>query len=480
MPIETEPRRPHVRHSPGAAPAAILRCRTACSWGLAALFLGAQAGCMSALTTTTLREALRETAASMSASHELDHATRTAPSKPDDGSVPDAAETPDDLGAGAVADDGMDTVIDNAVARLSAAGGIDAATQQLLIQTLENTPPQDWAVVVNEFAATLEESRGITAREAAANRLDDEPPPPKPVVGGLVIPVTTTPAAAIPPGRIDVTGVGAIAITEAAVPPPAAADTVPLQAPPAVQANVPVQAPIQVPVQVPDQVPVQAPLQPPVQAAVAVPAVAPVPAPATAQPAVQPASAAPVQPAIALIEPAPATAPGAVAVLHTVVTELLSPPSPPEPEAFADPPAPAAERAGSAGPAIQNPCFATRVRGWGQVERFPAASFRPGQEVIVYFELEGLRIRSAAEGHTTAVDSDFRLLDASGERVGQWTFEPIEETCPSPRRDYFVRYFIRIPESAKPGPHRLEWGVTDAVAGSTRQAHLDLEVVAAP
>ena len=45
-------------------------------------------------------------------------------------------------------------------------------------------------------------------------------------------------------------------------------------------------------------------------------------------------------------------------------------------------------------------------------------------------------------------------------------------------RTTHARYFLRIPEDAKPGRHRLEWSVTDTVAGASRQAHLDLEVVA--
>jgi hypothetical protein len=80
--------------------------------------------------------------------------------------------------------------------------------------------------------------------------------------------------------------------------------------------------------------------------------------------------------------------------------------------------------------------------------------------------------------HTTGIDSNFRLVDGAGQRVGQWSFEPIVETCAAPRRDYFARYFLRIPEDAKPGRHRLEWSVTDTVAGASRQAHLDLDVVA--
>ena len=177
----------------------------------------------------------------------------------------------------------------------------------------------------------------------------------------------------------------------------------------------------------------------------------------------------------ALIEPAPTPAAPAELVMPEV--ETISP-MPPTPEAFELPPATAAGGNAPAGPVVSNACFATRVRGWGNVERFPTAAFRPGQEVIVYFELDRLQIRSAADGHTTGIDSSFRLVDARGQRVGQWSFEPIVETCPAPRRDYFARYFIRIPEDAKPGRHRLEWSVTDTVAEASRQAHLELDVVA--
>jgi hypothetical protein len=125
---------------------------------------------------------------------------------------------------------------------------------------------------------------------------------------------------------------------------------------------------------------------------------------------------------------------------------------------------------------VRNASFVSRVRGWGVVERFPEAVFRPGQDVIVYFELDPLTARRSSSGHTTSVDTDFRLLDSEGRQIGEWDFEPIDDTCPAPRRDYFARYFIRIPEEATPGSYRLELMVTDLVAGMSSRTHLDLEV----
>jgi hypothetical protein len=128
--------------------------------------------------------------------------------------------------------------------------------------------------------------------------------------------------------------------------------------------------------------------------------------------------------------------------------------------------------------AVNNACFASRVRAWGQVERFAADRFQPGQEVIVYFELANLAANASAAGHTTSIDTVLRLVGSDGRRMHEWTFHPIDETCSSRRRDYFVRYLVQFPAGIAAGPCRLELSVTDAVAGTTAQAALPLEIAA--
>jgi len=436
-------------------------------WTLAGLGLLSQAGCMSALTATTLREALRETAASLSSPHDLDHASMARVDQPEADASAEAEEmAPED-------DVELEQVIDNAVARLSAAGGIDAPTQELLIKTLEKTRPEDWAVVVNEFAATLEATRGTShaADGAAVGK------PARPSTGGLIeldIP-TREPASAHaassaapealpaePVDAVDLSGIPLLQVAPvviAAVP----AAAVPVAAAPVAPTPV-APAPVEVPPAPQLAVPPATPQAPQPLEVADVP-ISPIAAAAVPAPVV----------VAALIEPQGTPMPVADVLVEQV--NDVAAPMPPTPESF-EPPAVPTAPAVPAGPAVNNACFATRVRGWGNVERFPSTTFQPGQEVIVYFELDRLQIRSAADGHTTGIDSNFRLVDGAGQRVGQWSFEPIVETCPAPRRDYFARYFLRIPEDAKPGRHRLEWSVTDTVAGASRQAHLDLDVVA--
>ncbi|MEX1077458.1 MAG: hypothetical protein WED27_13575 [Pirellulales bacterium] len=149
-----------------------------------------------------------------------------------------------------------------------------------------------------------------------------------------------------------------------------------------------------------------------------------------------------------LPEPAPAT---------SLVTSLVAPPA----------------------LAIDNASFASRVQGWGLLDRFAADRFRPGQDVIVYFELDGLSAGESAAGHTTCIDAVLRLVAEDGGTVHEWSFEPIAETCRAQRRDYFARYVVKIPAKVAAGPHRVALVVTDTLSGAVAEHSLPLEILPA-
>jgi hypothetical protein len=158
---------------------------------------------------------------------------------------------------------------------------------------------------------------------------------------------------------------------------------------------------------------------------------------------------------------------------------IPSPPSPVTETVQATQRANAAEPEGTdagAGLTVRNPCFASRVQAWGIFDRFASPHFRPGQEVIVYFELEDLSASESAAGHTTCIDTALTLVTADGRRLHAWHFEPIAETCPSRRRDYFARYVLRFPEDAPPCDCRVEIAVTDTLAGTTATTSLPLSI----
>jgi len=325
-----------------------------------------QTGCTSAITSASLREALRQTAASLSTS---DHASAPEPSE--EGDRPASVAVVEDEVEEPVPS--LEEAIDRAVTRLARSGGVDDATRMVLIQTLQATRPRDWPAVVDEFVVALEAGRQSAADEASPETTAAEPAPP----AALRFPAATAALAAPEP-------TAAVAVSVAR----------------------------------------------PIDAA-----------PRTIVPEIDP------------IEPADGPDP-------------VDPPDAPDPGTSP-----------AAGPIVRNACFASRVKAWGVVERFPQAVFHPGQELLVYFELENLLVRQSAAGHTTGVDTAFRLVAPDESVVKEWSFTPLVETCHAPRRDYFVRYFLTIPDDMPAGQYRLEFLVSDTLGGGSAEESLDLDVI---
>ncbi|MCE9630967.1 MAG: hypothetical protein K8S94_09700 [Planctomycetia bacterium] len=338
---------------------------------LGAMLLSLASGCTSAISTAYLRDTLWDFS---------EHASETDPEPPaaDAKASSVATDSPDTKpasGADEVIDaERREAAIDEAVARVKRLGPIDDATRRTLIETLEKTQQEDWPVVVEAFASTLQEADAL---QAAAED----------VVGRAVPPIL---AASHVVAKAD--------LDNAATEPPAAP-----------------------------------------QAAVA---------------------------------PAPPETSDAEDVHsdHAGALPLVTVPS-------ADPDV--TSRIAAASPpalALHNACFASRVQGWGVVDRFAESSFEPGQEVIVYFELDNLSAGESPAGHTTCIDATLSFVAADGRVEHEWSFEPIAETCRTQRRDYFARYVIRLPESIRAGAGRIEIAVVDTLAGTTARATLPLEV----
>lgn len=376
---------------------------------VAGLALVAQSGCMSALTTASLRDVLLDTVDSLAEATARD-AGGTARDADISASVAtDEAANDDAIISEPAKPLSLDEAVDRAVSRLNGVGELDPATQATLLSILENTNPQDWPAAIDAFTASLEAHR-----------------PPRPIAAPTPPPVV--PVAAVEPQP-----------PEALVFPATNLASQAIASEPAATGMVPE----------PSGTPAH-------DAPLAFPPPQPEPAKIAFVAAARPVSPEPV----VVVEPLGAEDPVAIEPEPSTVAPLVIESPPPAASAFT----------------VRNACFVTRVRAWGVVDRFPEATFRPGQDVIAYFELDAPTARESAAGHTTSIDTIFRLMTADGRQIGQWDFEPIDETCHAPRRDYFARYFLRIPETASPGPCRLEFVVTDLVTGTSTQTHLDLEV----
>lgn len=341
-------------------------------WFSVAILLACGSGCTSALSTAALREALWVNG---------DHAAESDAEASDPGAGESSAG--DELALDGVTDaaepidaERRAAAVDEATNRLARLGPLDAATKATLTETLHRTAQEDWPVVVEAFAATLEATGLPTPRPAPGTTSDDD-------------------------GGDAESHVVAKADLDAEQPR---------------QHSAPVAADL------------SANSKPPVES--------------------------------------PASGGGDASA--------DAPPTPPSPPAViptAEEPEPTL--------AVRNACFASRVHAWGVVDRFARDAFRPGQEVIVYFELDSLSASESPAGHTTCIDTSLTLVDGRGNVVNEWSFEPIAETCRSRRRDYFARYVVRLPTAVPPGGCKLQLTVVDTLAGTTARETLPLAIVEA-
>jgi len=466
-----------------------------CATLVASLAVGTT-GCTSSLTAIALRDAMREIADY--GRHKDDHKKDAA-----DEAFADDLETEDLLS--------LEEALDSAVSRLAAVGRLDAEARQMLLETLESTNQTDWPIVIESFASSLEdhaksqEAIDQIAEHLASEAGDDETSPDEESLA--TADGEAEPVAAEDPADAEVE----LAALE--TPAEDASESVTAASEERLESEEPLE--VVGPLNVADEATVaetepvgdeiadtvvavetgpsgaleQVP--PPALAAVATETVAPItestPEEQPSPPATQPP---PAESLAEVVEPSPgptvvAKPNTAAEVAERVTTAIRELPvsedaglSPEETMRQLEAALAAARR--QAPLRVDNPCFAWQVRAWGDVERCDVSRFCVGQQVIVYFEVDNLTSDARPEGHATKLDTELRLVNVSGECLHEWSFPPLAECCPAPRRDYFARYILEVPADVAPGPLRLEMTVRDLVGGKSTDVALPLEVVDVP
>lgn len=115
---------------------------------------------------------------------------------------------------------------------------------------------------------------------------------------------------------------------------------------------------------------------------------------------------------------------------------------------------------------IRNVAFCRQIQYFGNYERFPRDEFRPGQEVLLYAEVENFKSEPTADGqYRTLLRSTIEILSPNGELRKQIDFAGTEDLCRNYRRDYFHNYQFIIPERIPLGPHTLKLTVFDELSG---------------
>lgn len=126
---------------------------------------------------------------------------------------------------------------------------------------------------------------------------------------------------------------------------------------------------------------------------------------------------------------------------------------------------------------VKNLAFCTEVSGYGVVTKFKEDTFKAGQPLILYAEVDNFKSEESAKGFHTAIRSSYQILDAQGRRVTENDLALTEEHCQNRRRDYFIRYFLSVPDRIYPGKYVLQLTIVDTLSQKIGQSSIDFTVV---
>jgi len=129
---------------------------------------------------------------------------------------------------------------------------------------------------------------------------------------------------------------------------------------------------------------------------------------------------------------------------------------------------------------VRNLAFCTEVQSYGCLKKFPEYEFTPGQEVLLYAELENFATEQTPQGFHTSMRSSYQIFDARGQRVAEQDFPVTEEHCQNPRRDFFIGYHLRLPKRIYDGRHTLKLTVEDLKSQKIGESSIEFSIVDAP
>jgi len=125
---------------------------------------------------------------------------------------------------------------------------------------------------------------------------------------------------------------------------------------------------------------------------------------------------------------------------------------------------------------VKGLAFCSEVISFGVYEKFDEYKFQPGQQLLLYAEVDNFVSEATPKGHHTALRSSYELLDSRGQVVEEHQFELTEEHCQNARRDFFIRYFLNLPQRIYDGDYTLRLTIEDTLGHKVGQASIDLSI----
>jgi hypothetical protein len=108
----------------------------------------------------------------------------------------------------------------------------------------------------------------------------------------------------------------------------------------------------------------------------------------------------------------------------------------------------------------------SKVLGFGSYQAIEAQSLHPGQTILVYCELAGLRYEPHDGQFRSRLESRVEIVpEAGGSPVWQQSLGSADDLCRRRRRDYYVNYRLALPSSLPAGSYKFRLIQKDLLSG---------------
>jgi len=122
---------------------------------------------------------------------------------------------------------------------------------------------------------------------------------------------------------------------------------------------------------------------------------------------------------------------------------------------------------------VRNVAFCSKVESYGRFDEFKSYGFKPGQEVLLYVEVENFAVESRGERHETELQGEYTIFGADGKRVANAVLPLDKQASNNRRRDYFIPYRIFMPKKIEQGHYTLQLTMEDVKGSKSNQASVE-------
>lgn len=125
---------------------------------------------------------------------------------------------------------------------------------------------------------------------------------------------------------------------------------------------------------------------------------------------------------------------------------------------------------------VRSLAFCTEIESYGQIKPFAGNRFNPGQQVIMYCEIENFTAKKTDGGYETNLQGSYDVYNSEDEKVISQLLPADQQVSSNYLRDYFIAYQMHLPQQLEGGTYRMQLTMEDVNGKKYGQTSIPFEI----